>query len=30
MSSIRQLAGLVVVEIGHSIAAPYAGWSSVN
>lgn len=25
MSSIRPLAGLVVVEIGHSIAAPYAG-----
>ena len=25
MSSIRPLAGLVVVEIGHRIAAPYAG-----
>jgi crotonobetainyl-CoA:carnitine CoA-transferase CaiB-like acyl-CoA transferase len=25
MSSIRPLSGLVVVEIGHSIAAPYAG-----
>jgi crotonobetainyl-CoA:carnitine CoA-transferase CaiB-like acyl-CoA transferase len=25
MPSIRPLAGLVVVEIGHSIAAPYAG-----
>jgi CoA-transferase family III len=25
MSSIRPLAGLVVVEIGHSISAPYAG-----
>jgi crotonobetainyl-CoA:carnitine CoA-transferase CaiB-like acyl-CoA transferase len=25
MSSIRPLAGLVVVEIGHSIAASYAG-----
>jgi crotonobetainyl-CoA:carnitine CoA-transferase CaiB-like acyl-CoA transferase len=25
MSSVRPLSGLVVVEIGHSIAAPYAG-----
>src|SRR5260370_863593 len=25
MSSVRPLAGLVVIEIGHSIAAPYAG-----
>jgi crotonobetainyl-CoA:carnitine CoA-transferase CaiB-like acyl-CoA transferase len=25
MSSLRPLSGLVVVEIGHSIAAPYAG-----
>ena len=25
MSSIRPLAGLVVAEIGHSIAAPHAG-----
>ncbi|MFZ2004574.1 MAG: CoA transferase, partial [Stellaceae bacterium] len=25
MSSPRPLSGLVVVEIGHSIAAPYAG-----
>src|SRR6202521_5534027 len=25
MSSTRPLAGLVVIEIGHSIAAPYAG-----
>jgi CoA-transferase family III len=25
MSSIRPLAGLVVVDIDHSIAAPYAG-----
>ncbi len=25
MSSIRPLSGLVVIEIGHSIAAPYAG-----
>src|SRR5579864_948003 len=25
MSSVRPLSGLVVIEIGHSIAAPYAG-----
>src|SRR5260370_37214391 len=25
MSSVRPLSGIVVVEIGHSIAAPYAG-----
>src|SRR5437588_3859131 len=25
MSSVRPLAGLVAIEIGHSIAAPYAG-----
>src|SRR5499433_3402392 len=25
MSSIRQLSGLTVIEIGHSVAAPYAG-----
>src|SRR5436309_6424704 len=25
MSSVRPLAGLVTIEIGHSIAAPYAG-----
>src|SRR5260370_7433404 len=25
MSSVRPLSGLVVVEIGHSIAAPYSG-----
>src|SRR5690242_20799319 len=25
MSSVRPLSGIVVIEIGHSIAAPYAG-----
>src|SRR6266699_684437 len=25
MSSVRPLAGIVAIEIGHSIAAPYAG-----
>gem|GEM_PF-5117482 len=30
MSSIRPLAGLVVVEIRHSIAAPYAGTVSLR
>ena len=25
MSSIRPLSGITVVEIGHSVAAPYAG-----
>src|ERR1041384_255792 len=25
MSSVRPLCGIVVIEIGHSIAAPYAG-----
>src|SRR4030095_13561031 len=25
MSSVRPLSGVVVIEIGHSIAAPYAG-----
>ena len=25
MSSTRPLSGIVVVEIGHSVAAPYAG-----
>lgn len=26
MASAEPLKGLTVVEIGHSIAAPYAGW----
>ena len=29
MSSTAPLSGLVVIEIGHSIAAPYAEWLSL-